>query len=112
MTRTAEQAALAAASLWTVHAVDCAAWARRNLTGPPNADSHGEPTPADAIETGFLYAYACTLTERLNERAERLGLDPLEVVAGRTYTECRTWTQLRADYEIGLRAIGGRLAPS
>lgn len=111
MTRTAEQAALACASLWVVHAVDCAAWGRRNLSGPPNADSSGEPTPIDAIETGFLYAYACTLTERLHERAKRLGLEPGEVSDGRTYAECRTWPQLQADYAIALGAIGGRLAP-
>ncbi len=111
MSRTAEQAALACASLWIVHAVDCAAWARRNLTGKPNADSQGEPTPADALETGFLFAYASTLNERLQERAERLGLDPGEVDAGRAYADCRTWPQKQADYAIALGAIGGRLAP-
>ena len=110
MTRTAEQAALACASLWIVHAVDCAAWARRNLSGPPNKDSQGEPTPADAIETGFLYTYACVLDERLRERAERLGLHPGEVEAGRIYADSRTWPQKQADYSIALGAIGGRLA--
>lgn len=112
MTRTAEQAALAAASLWVVHAVEVAAYGRKQLSGPRTVDSEGEPTPADAVETGFLYAYACTLTERLDERAKRLGLTPLEVAAGRTYAECRTWDQLQADYAIALGAIGGRLAPA
>ena len=111
MPRTAGQAAYACAALWIVHAVDCATWARRNLSGPRTVVSHGEPTPADAVETAVIYDYACALTERLHERADQLGLDPGEVEAGRVYAECRTWPQKQADYKLALCAVGGALAP-
>lgn len=109
MTRTAEQAALACAALWVVHTVEVAAYGKRNLSGPPS--EAGEPMPADATETGFMYHFACMLTERLHERAERLGLDPFEVEAGRQYVDLRTWPQIQADFAIALGAVGGRLGP-
>ena len=109
MTRTAEQAALACASLWVVHTVEISAYGQRNLTGPPTAE--GEPAPADAVETALLYEFACMLTKCLHARASQLGLGSGEVDAGRAYVDCRTWPQLQADYAIALGAVGGRLGP-
>lgn len=108
MTRTAQQAAIACASLWTAHRVECAKFARTTLTGPPTTE--GEPAPADEVETKLLYEFAFSLTTELHARALRLGLEDIEVEAGRQVIEASAWHLVRNDYQAALRFIGGRLS--
>ena len=104
---TPEAAALASASLWVVHTVDCANYGRQVLTGPPTPD--GEPSCADDLETAILHRYATALTERLNERAERMGLHPDEVAAGLEFCVRMPWDKMQRDYLNAVNYIGGKL---
>ncbi len=110
MTHSAEQAAVASVALWIVHTVDCAAYARRTLTGPPT--SAKEPGPANAAETKMVYDYACALTERLHERAKHWGLTVSEIDAGRDFVQHMPWPLMIADYPQALSVVGGRLSPA
>ena len=107
MPRSAQSAALACASLWIVHTVNCAAFGRKLLSGPLTPE--GEPSPADAVEGRLLFEYATNLTQLLHERARKLGLDPREVEAGREAIEAQSWAHNVADYPAALRYVGGRL---
>jgi hypothetical protein len=109
--RTVEQAAQACVAMWVVHTVEVAAYGRRHLTGPMTPDN--EPSPADAVERAILHEYALETTKRLHERADALGLDPVEVNAGFEFcANSVPWAEMLDHYTNALSFIGGRLAPS